>query len=99
MDEVIDFAGPLVDHSMLIGWRLPLWAPQQQGCRCVERLLGKPVFLIAGYMSALYLCVWGQYPGLSGALGGRGPGLRVDSYCWEKEGISDQKGSLKPFFA
>lgn len=44
--RLLVFTGPLVDdQSILIGWKLPVWAPGQQGCGCVEGLLGKPVGL------------------------------------------------------
>lgn len=36
-----------------------------------------------------------EYPGLSGALGGRGPRLRGIDIAGGKEGISDQEVSLK----
>lgn len=50
VDKVIGFTDPLVgDESILTGWKLLM----QQGCGCIEGLLGKPTglyFLIAGYV-------------------------------------------------
>lgn len=75
------FSGPSADDQrILISWKLLTWALGQQSWRSVDVLLEKPVgivFLIAGYMSG---CApgYGESPGMSGALGGRGPGMRVD---------------------